>query len=97
MTTDQKRRPSEPEADDAAGDMAEFEVERAEQSYLQILHASEGHRYMFLIAETEDGERVIDGGIIMRENHLAERRGAHYAEKVRVFAEREARAAGLID
>jgi hypothetical protein len=77
--------------------MAEFEVERAEQSYVQIRHASEGHRYMFLIAETEDGERVIDGGMVMREDHQAEHRGVHYAEEARVFAEREARAAGLID
>ena len=43
--------------------MAEFEVERAEQSYIQIRHASEGHRYMLHIAETEDGERIIDGGM----------------------------------
>jgi hypothetical protein len=77
--------------------MDEFELEKAELSYVTIRHASERHRHTFLIAVTEDGGRAFSDIVVMRENRQAKNRGKQYAAQSRAFAEREARAAGLID
>ena len=75
----------------------EFEVEGAERDYITVRHLQEGHRFTLLVVEGEDGERVLSDGVVMRENLGARRRGSDYTTQVRAVAEREARAAGLID
>jgi hypothetical protein len=74
-----------------------FEVEGAEANYITVRHLDEGHRYTFLVVDGLDGERAFNQSVLMREDLRARRRGAHYVIVARAFAEREARAACLID
>jgi hypothetical protein len=74
-----------------------FAVEGAETSYITVCHLDEGHRYTFLVVDGIDGERAFSESVLMREDLRARRRGADYVTAARAFAEREARAAGLIE
>jgi hypothetical protein len=43
------------------------------------------------------GERTLSDSVVMREDYQAEHSDGYYVRPARSFAEREARAAGLID
>jgi len=74
----------------------EFTVESKGADAIEVRHIGEGHLYRFPIVE---GQRVrhklADGP--RSENQNAKRESVFFAIQARIFAEREARKAGLID
>jgi hypothetical protein len=74
----------------------DFVVESRTGSAIQIRHIVEGHHYAFQVDEGMSGRRVL-GRAIIREGTRGDRKGKFFLDAARLFAEREARIADLID
>jgi hypothetical protein len=73
----------------------EFKIENAKGAMGVVKHASEGHCYSYAVA-TVGGTKGL-GSVFVQEAKGATRDGAAYIDDARVYAELEARKAGLID
>jgi hypothetical protein len=74
----------------------EFAVENQSGEWIEVRHLAFGHVYRFSIVQGEHVSRKLADGP-RTENKGAERESAFYALQARVFAERMARKADLID
>ncbi|SEF09607.1 hypothetical protein SAMN05444161_8294 [Rhizobiales bacterium GAS191] len=74
----------------------EFTIERQTRGWIEVRHVREGHLYRFPIIEGQHVSRKLADGP-RSDNKDAKRESAFYALQARVFAEREARKADLID
>ncbi|SDR49553.1 hypothetical protein SAMN05519103_03947 [Rhizobiales bacterium GAS113] len=74
----------------------EFTIERQTRGWFEVRHISEGHLYRFPIIDGQHVRRKLADGP-RTENPNAKRESAFYAIQARVFAEREARKADMID
>ncbi|SEF15257.1 hypothetical protein SAMN05444161_9231 [Rhizobiales bacterium GAS191] len=75
----------------------EFTVENLTEGWIEVRHVvASDHVYRFSIVEAEHDRRKLADSP-RTENDGAERKSAFYALQARVFAERMARKAGLID
>ncbi|SDR63724.1 hypothetical protein SAMN05444161_6844 [Rhizobiales bacterium GAS191] len=74
----------------------EFTVENLTEGWIEVRQMAFGHVYRFSIVEAEHDRRKLADSP-RTENEGAKRESAFYALQARVFAERMARKAGLID
>jgi hypothetical protein len=74
----------------------EFTIERQTRGWIEVRHINEDHLYRFPIVEGQHLSRKLADGP-RNEGQNAKLESAFYALQARVFAEREARKAGLID
>ena len=72
----------------------EFTVETRTTEAIMVRHVAHGHRYFFHVTE-EPHRRLLCVGPVQRDRKTPLPRSAF--QRARTFAEREARAAGLID
>jgi hypothetical protein len=73
-----------------------LQVLKMDEGSVQIIHL-EGHRYTFVIVETDDGRRGLTDGGLVQEAQTAKHSGLYFRHDARRFAEKKARYANLID
>jgi hypothetical protein len=73
----------------------EFTIETRTTETIEVRHVAHGHRYAFRVCERPDGRTLSAGSV--QANEKAPLPSWTFKPASQVFAEREARKAGLID